>query len=133
MLDLDWERSIPIIDVKLDELNSIFSEYDKEIIITDFSAIQLGCRNSNFVVNTNKGKYLLRLANISDLNNEIIAYELVKDKINVPKLLFHITKNKAKILYINTLADGHVKFYLKSEFMKLADKYEFQLTVWKNF
>jgi Ser/Thr protein kinase RdoA (MazF antagonist) len=97
VLDLDWERSIPIIDMKYEELKSIFTEYDKAITITDFSAIQLGCRNSNFVVNTNKGKFLLRIANISDPNNEIIAYELVKDKINVPKLLFHITKYKAKI------------------------------------
>lgn len=97
MLDLDWERSIPIIDMKLEELKSIFAEYDKTITITDFSAIQLGCRNSNFVVNTNKGKFLLRITNNSDFNNEIIAYELVKDKINVPKLLFHFTKYKAMI------------------------------------
>lgn len=97
MLDLDWERSIPIIDVKLEELESILMEFDKAITVTDFSVIQLGCRNSNFIVNTNKGKFLLRIANISDLNNEIIAYELVKDRINVPKLLFHITKYKAKI------------------------------------
>lgn len=97
MLDLDWERSIPIMDVKFEELKSIFAEYDKSIAITDFSAIQLGCRNSNFVVDTNKGKYVLRISNISDINNEVIAYELVKDKINVPKLLFHITKNTVKI------------------------------------
>lgn len=97
MLDLDWERSIPIMDVKLEELKSIFAEYDKAIAITDYSAIQLGCRNTNFVVGTNKGKYVLRISNMSDINNEIIAYELVKDKINVPKLLFHITKNTVKI------------------------------------
>jgi len=52
VLDLDWERSIPIIDVKFEQLKSIFMEYDKAITISDFSAIQLGCRNSNFVVNT---------------------------------------------------------------------------------
>lgn len=104
VLDLDWERSIPIMDVKLEQIINIFTEYDKEITISDFSAIQLGCRNSNFVVNTNKGKFLLRIANISDLNNEIIAYELMKDKINVPKLLFHTTKYNKRIFiyqYIN--------------------------------
>lgn len=104
MLDLDWERSIPIIDVKLDELKSIFTDYDNTLTVTDFSPIQLGCRNSNFVVNTNKGKFLLRTANINDFNNEIIAYKLVKGKINVPSLLFHTTKHEANIFiyqYIN--------------------------------
>lgn len=104
VLDLDWERSTPIIDVKTEELKSIFTEYDNTLTITDFNAIQIGCRNSNFVVGTNKGKFLLRIANINDLNNENIAYELVKDKINVPNLLFHTTKHKANIFiyqYIN--------------------------------
>lgn len=105
--DLDWERSIPIIDVKIDELKSIFTEYDNTLTVTDFNAIQLGCRNSNFVVCTNKGKFLLRTTNIDDLNNENIAYELVKDKLNVPNLLFHTTKHKANIFiyqYINSVS-----------------------------
>lgn len=104
MLDLDWERSIPIIDVKLDELKSIFTEYDNTLTVSDFRPIQLGCRNSNFVVHTNKGKFLLRAANINDFNNEIMAYELVKGKINVPSLLFHTTKHETSIFiyqYIN--------------------------------
>ena len=104
MLDLDWERSIPILDIKIDELKSIFAEYDKTLIVLEFNAIQLGCRNSNFVVCTNKDKFLLRIANIADFNNEIIAYELVKSKINIPNLLFHTTKHKANIFvyqYIN--------------------------------
>ena len=104
MLDLDWERSIPILDVKIDELKSIFTEYDNTLTVTDFNAIQLGCKNSNFVVCTNKGKFLLRIANKAGFNNEIIAYELVKGKINIPNLLFHTTKDKANIFvyqYIN--------------------------------
>jgi len=107
MLDLDWERSIPIIDVKIEELKSIFTDYDKTLTVTDFNVIQLGCRNSNFVVHTNKGKFLLRTADIEDLNNEKIAYKLVKDKINVPNLLFHTTKHKANIFiyqYINGIS-----------------------------
>lgn len=28
MLDLDWERSVPIIDIKIDEVKSIFAGYD---------------------------------------------------------------------------------------------------------
>lgn len=106
-MDLDWERSVPIIDIKIDELKSIFTEYDKTLIVSDFNMIQLGCRNSNFVVCTNKGKFLLRITNIADLNNEIIAFELVKGKINIPNLLLNTTKQGANIFiyqYINGIS-----------------------------
>ena len=103
MLDLSWERS-PILDIKIDEVKNIFAEYDKTLNVSDFNAIQLGCRNSNFVVCTNKGKFLLRITNIAALNNEIIAYELMKGKISIPNLLFHTTKHSSNIFiyqYIN--------------------------------
>jgi len=103
MLDLNWERS-PILDIKIDEVKNIFTEYDKTLNISDFNAIQLGCKNSNFVVCTNKGKFLLRITNIADFNNEIIAYELMKGKINIPNLLFQTAKHNSNIFiyqYIN--------------------------------
>lgn len=104
MFDLDWERYMPILDIEIDELKIIFTEYDKTLTVSAFNAIQLGCKNSNFIVCTNKGKFLLRITNITDFNNEIIAYELVKGKINIPNLLFHTTKHKTNIFvyqYIN--------------------------------
>ncbi len=105
MLDLDWERSIPMIDLKMDELNDLFTEFDKTLTVTDFKAIRLGCRNSNLVVRTNKGKFLLRITNSNDLNNENAAFQLVKDRINVPNLLFYTAKNKAN-LFIYQYIDG---------------------------
>jgi thiamine kinase-like enzyme len=104
MLDLSWERYIPIIDMKIDEIKNIFYEYDKTINVLNFNAIQLGCKNSNFIVRTNKGNFLLRITNPTHFNNEIIAYELMKGKISVPDLLFHISKHNANIFiyqYIN--------------------------------
>lgn len=104
MLDLKWERYIPILDIKIDELKNIFTEYDKTINVSDYSAIQLGCKNSNYIVCTNKSKFLLRITNLTGFNNEIIAYELVKGKINIPNLLFHTTKHNMNIFiyqYIN--------------------------------
>jgi hypothetical protein len=100
MLDLDWERSMPILDVKIDELESIFTEYDNTLTVTDFNAIQLGCKNSNFVVCTSKGKFLLRIADKAGFNNEIIAYELVKGKI---KRIFLYTSILMVLLYKNVL------------------------------
>lgn len=105
MLDLDWERAIPILDVKIGELNSIFTEYDNTLTVVDFNAIQLGCKNSNFVVGTNKGKFLLRIANIAGLNNEMAAYKLVKGKVNIPNLLFHVAKHEVNI-FIYQYIDG---------------------------
>ncbi len=107
MPDLDWERSLPIIDVKTEEIQGILSEYDNTLNVTDYSAIPIGCRNSNFVVSTDKGKFLLRITNINDLNNEGIAYEIVKDSLNVPDLLFHTTRLKANIFiyqYISSVS-----------------------------
>lgn len=104
MFDLDWERSIPIIDIKIDEIRGIFNKYDKTLIVWNFNAIQLGCRNSNFIVNTNNGTFLLRITHSDSFNNEIIACELVRDKINIPNLLFHTKRNKMSIYiyqYIN--------------------------------
>ncbi len=103
--DLDWERSIPIADMSLDGLKKIFAEYDNTLNVTDFCAIRFGCRNSNFAVSTDKGKFLLRIADTSGFNNEVIAYQLVKDNINVPSLLFHTVKNRASI-FIYRYIDG---------------------------
>ena len=105
MLDLDWERSTPIVDMQTDEIKRILIEYDNTLTVTDFYAIRIGCRNSNYVVGTNKGKFLLRIAPITGLNNESIAYELVKDQINVPDLLFHTAERKASI-FIYQYIDG---------------------------
>lgn len=104
MLDLNWERSIPILYIKIDNIKNIFTEYDKTINISDFSAIKLGCRNSNYIVCTNKSKFLLRITNLNDFNNEINAYKLMKGKISIPSLLFHTTIHNMNIFiyqYIN--------------------------------
>jgi len=105
LFDLTWERSIPIIDISHDEVNDIFADYDNSLIVDEYSAIRLGCRNSNYAVSTDKGKYLLRLADINGHNNETLAYELVKGKINVPGLLFNKKKNNLNI-FIYEYIDG---------------------------
>ena len=97
MLDLDWERYMPILNMNIEELKNIFIEYDQTIDVLDFNLIRLGCKNSNYVVCTNKGEFLLRITDSSGFNNEIPAYELVKGKMNIPDLLFHTIKNNMSI------------------------------------
>ncbi len=97
MADLHWERFIPVLDIGTEEANGIFREYDKSIGVLEFHAIRLGCKNSNFIVSTNKGKFLLRLTDPAGFNNEVPVYELVKGRINVPDLLFHTVKPNRNI------------------------------------
>lgn len=106
MLDLDWERSVPILNIDIAELQKIFAEYNNTLIVTDFKAIQIGCKNSNFMIGTNNGRFLLRMADKNNFNNEEIAFELLKDKINIPNLLFHTTNDKVNI-FIYQYINGH--------------------------
>lgn len=94
MLDLTWERSRLLYDIKIDEINQIFKKYDKNIDVYEFHAIKLGCRNSNFVILTNKGKYLLRAVSSGELNNEAAAYKIIKGLINVPDLYYYTAQNE---------------------------------------
>lgn len=105
MLDLDWERSIDIIPVKLEYLLKIFLNLDANINISDYKAIELGCRNSNYIVNTNIGKFVLRIAPFSDINNEVVISRLFENKINIPKLLYHCTSDDGNI-FIYEFIDG---------------------------
>lgn len=98
MFDLTWERSIPIFNIKKDKIESIFNEYDANIQIKDYYTIELGCRNSNFIICTDQGKYLLRIISSNELNNEAVSFNILKGKINIPKLLFCTTDFDENIL-----------------------------------
>ena len=97
MLDLDWERYVPLMDIHIDDIQKIFAQYDKTLTVSGFEAIRLGCRNSNYAVGTNRGKFLLRVTNSADFNNEPVAYRLVKDRVTIPALLFHTTAPYGRI------------------------------------
>ena len=45
MLDLDWERYVPLMDIHIDDIQKIFAQYDKTLTVSGFEAIRLGCRN----------------------------------------------------------------------------------------
>lgn len=105
MSDLDWERFIPINEIKMDEVKSIFTGFDNQMDVISFDAIKLGCKNSNFTVRTNHGKFFLRIADKSGMNNEMAAYELVKGRIHVPNLLYHTAEANADI-FIYQHIDG---------------------------
>lgn len=130
MLDLDWERSAPILDVNIVELQRIFTGYNNTLIVTDFKAIQIGCKNCNFIIGTNNGRFLLRITDKNSFNNEKVAFELLKDKINIPNLLFYTTNDKVNIFiyqYINgdslqkhIIESNQCEYYLLEQVAKAA-------------
>ena len=95
MLDLAWERTIPLLDVGIAEIRDIMNAFDPSITVADYSALNIGCKNSNFRVRTSKGAFLLRMTDIQGFNNEAAVYEMVKDKVCVPALLFQTTWNRS--------------------------------------
>ena len=67
-MDNLWERSIPFYNIRSKEASDILIEYDKHIEILDLIPIKVGCRNSNYKANTNKGFFLLRICQLNDLS-----------------------------------------------------------------
>lgn len=100
-MDTKWERATPLNNISLVDISNIFKLWDENIIIINFNPVNIGCINSNFIINTNKDDYLLRILPKTDhWQYEKNVYTIVFDKINVPKLLFSCTyENRNIIIY----------------------------------
>jgi thiamine kinase-like enzyme len=89
-MDHLWERSIPFYKTEINEIAELFQQYDKNILVLDFLPINIGCRNSNYKIQTNQGPYLLRICTPNDTNyrKEKLISELLSSKIHIPRLLY---------------------------------------------
>lgn len=89
-MDNLWERSIPFYNLGIKEMSSIFNEYDKQLEIFSYNPINIGCRNSNYKVVTNKGLFFLRVCPVNDesYKKERTISRLFYGCLNIPKLLF---------------------------------------------
>lgn len=90
-MDYLWERTIPFYNINIKEITDIFNEYDKNFEILDLIPIDVGCRNSNYKVHTNKGFFLLRICPLNDTasyKKEKTVSKLFYGYIRTPKLLF---------------------------------------------
>lgn len=98
-MDTKWERSIPIHDISLEYIMDIFKIWNENIVVRDYRAIRLGCRNSNYIVSTQKGEYLLRVSlDKKSYQNEINVYQKVDDVVNVPRLYHSMVYNGICVL-----------------------------------
>lgn len=97
-MDNVWERSFPFYHIQRVEAEEIFSKFDKGIEIVDYTLINIGCRNSNYRVATNKGPFLLRILpqNETGYFAEKKAQGILFGYINIPELIYASTENITK-------------------------------------
>jgi thiamine kinase-like enzyme len=89
-MDHLWERSIPLYPINLNDINHIFQDFDSRLTVLSYTEINIGCRNSNFIVKTDLGYYLYRIAPPTQdwYINEYAAYKLLFDVIRMPALYY---------------------------------------------
>lgn len=93
-MDELWERSVPMYKISNLEVEHIFYDFNKSKVLK-YEPVNIGCRNSNYIVGTNSGRYLLRICPQNDkgYKNEKAVFEALYGLVNIPKLLY-ITKVK---------------------------------------
>lgn len=101
-MDYLWERSIPVNYINRLELKMLFQKFQQDIEIINYRLVKIGARNSNYIVNTSKGMFFLRICPCESVGykNELISYSLLKDIINMPTPLYiGEYKNSKYIIY----------------------------------
>lgn len=88
--DLSWERSKPRISVSIDEAEKLMSKFIN-CKIESYEFINIGCRNSNYFVKTNCGKFVLRVSNYESItyHNEVTINRLFSINTFMPVLIYH--------------------------------------------
>lgn len=86
-----WERQSPIYNLSLNEAGIILGEE-----VVKLEPVNIGLRNSNYKVSTKNNTYFLRIS--KGYQNEVAAFNLIKDEINMPKLLYMRNQNDKKYL-----------------------------------
>lgn len=71
------------------ELASLLAPFDDSLTILDFSLVKDSMSNTGYMVTTDSGKYFLKLYSNTTDRIETAALSCLKDKINVPALLFY--------------------------------------------
>ncbi len=71
------------------EISLLLAPFDSSLTVLDFSLIKDSMSNTGYMVSTNSGKYLLKLYSNTTDKIETAAYLYLKDKINIPELLFY--------------------------------------------
>lgn len=101
-MEREWERSLSYTYITLDEVKDIFNKYNSHEEVVDYKLITNGKRNTNYIIITQCSKYILRICpkNSEGYRSELVSYYLLKDKINIPKLLMYSNiRDRMYIMY----------------------------------
>lgn len=109
-MENNWERFIGIEKLDIEEIINIMRKVNNNIKIVDYKLISRGQRNTNYMVNTLTKKFFLRICADENLSkNEEFAFEILREKISVPKLVLafnQLVKNKNKRIIIYEYVDS---------------------------
>ena len=86
---MDGDRLNQFQKIREQDAALIFTQFDSALTVLDIAPIRNSMSNSNYIVATNAGKYLLKLYSNSTDVVETMAYSYLRDKINVPDLLYY--------------------------------------------
>ncbi|MFV0401197.1 MAG: phosphotransferase family protein [Oscillospiraceae bacterium] len=87
MNDLQWERSTPLLKLDLPDIDRLLQEYDCQLTADSCQPIGVGCRNTNYIVSTSKGRLLLRFG-VEHSNSESAAAALLHSHVAMPELFY---------------------------------------------
>lgn len=92
------DRLFDFKSVDTEDIHTIFSKYNNRLLIENIAPIKTGMSTSNYLVETSKKKYLLKVypKNNDHSDIEVAAYKYAHNIINVPEVL-HFDNNKAII------------------------------------
>jgi hypothetical protein len=76
-------------DISVKEAEDLLREYDNCIKIERIQKIDIGCRNSNYRIESGKGQFLLRIfpQNSLDFKKEISVSKLFYGHVRIPRLI----------------------------------------------
>lgn len=106
-MDHNWERSLPLYKLDLEEASNILQTIDSKWRALELKEITIGCRNSNYRVKTSLGPYFLRISPPEDKNyiNESAAACMLNPAIHIPAL-YHVVRLANRTCMIYEYIDG---------------------------
>lgn len=118
-MDIYWERSCPYFNLDKSQIKEIFTIFQHNEI-DEVKLIEIGCRNSNFILKTKTGKYLLR---VTSQDSALVANELALNQelasiIKVPKMLDYSQNNKRYFILYEFIQGSNFSHFLCTEKIK---------------
>ena len=89
-MDDIWERSVPFHRISAADLSQVFKRFRANLTVLSYKEVNVGCRNSNYIVTTEEGRYFLRICpqNEKSYVTEEPMFERLDNSVSIPELHF---------------------------------------------